>query len=310
MMEVGEQDGIRLHLDVSSQKFVASKSLLSRYPDTKLGRIASSLDDEGSLHCKFYFDADEEVFREVLRFYRSGEIHVPTNMCYQSFVQQLEFWEISRDFIGNCCQPEKQEEVMEKQFLWLERRIKPEEGMDKLSFGWHLWYFLTDPMGPYTQYKIASWCWTAVYLLFTVAQSLLYGVMTMPEVSRPYMQNLSQEDVIRSSFDTNCNKQTESEFSTSFAVMLNSSFTIFFFVEIIVRLTSCPDKKFFLKSLNLIDLIISLAEIGSFLLVIFARSSTKFYQKFCLVEKLILFFVFIWTSLRILKILRIAAFYR
>ncbi|KAF6035848.1 Shal [Bugula neritina] len=88
----------RIVINVSGRRFITTRETLSKYKHTTLGKLLT--DNEGT---EYFFDADEEVFREVLRYHRTGELHVPQNMCYQTFTKQLKFWGVEMSAIEDCC---------------------------------------------------------------------------------------------------------------------------------------------------------------------------------------------------------------
>ena len=312
-MYLGKNDVARLQFSISGHKFIVSRSTLLKYPETKLGQLAVEMNEDNSSQPELYFDADEEVFREILRFYRSGEIHVPTTMCYQSFVRQLKFWEISTDFIGHCCRPEKDEQAMEEEFLWFEKRIEPDTSTVELSLRWNIWYFLTDPLGPHTRFGKLSCCWAILYQILTLSQAFLYAAMTSSVVYKHYIGNITYQEAVKQSISPEGCSMTHQRIKQMFKVpasVVNLGFTIFFFVEVITRFISCPDKKFFLKSLNMMDLVISVSEVGMlFLMVAIGMGEHLSYEACCLMT-VSAYIMFILTNLRINRILRIAALHR
>ena len=67
-MYLGKNDVARLQFSISGHKFIVSRSTLLKYPETKLGQLAVEMNEDNSSQPELYFDADEEVFREILRF--------------------------------------------------------------------------------------------------------------------------------------------------------------------------------------------------------------------------------------------------
>ena len=312
-MQLGKNDGARLQFSISGHKFIVSQSTLLKYPETKLGQLAVEMNEDNSSQPELYFDADEEVFREILRFYRSGEIHVPTTMCYQSFVRQLKFWEISTDFIGHCCRPEKDEQAMEEEFLWFEKRIEPDTSTVELSLRWNIWYFLTDPLGPHTRFGKLSCCWAILYQILTLSQAFLYAAMTSSAVNKQFIGDISYQEVVRESIEQENYSMTHERVNMMFkmpSAVVNIGFMVFFFVEIITRFISCPEKKFFLNSLNMMDLVISVSEVGSFLLMVSLGLSVNVNDDVCHFIAMSSYVMHLLTNLRVSRILRIAALRR
>lgn len=93
----------RLRINVSGQIFETWKHTLDRYPDTLLGSDEKDFfydEDAG----EYFFDRDPEMFRRVLAFYRSGNLHWPKDECVAAFDDELAFFGLGQDSIGDCCQ--------------------------------------------------------------------------------------------------------------------------------------------------------------------------------------------------------------
>ena len=89
-------------LNISGTIFQVMVSTLHRFPNSRLSKLINQLSDEEHI---FYFDQDPWMFGHVLRCYRSGEIHVPKQICGHDFLKELEFWEIPVSMVSPCCWP-------------------------------------------------------------------------------------------------------------------------------------------------------------------------------------------------------------
>ena len=78
-LEHSREDSIKLY--VSGVTFITKKATILKYPNTKLGRLVEMKHTQ----TEFYFDTDERAFREVLHFYRTGKLHIPGDMCAETF---------------------------------------------------------------------------------------------------------------------------------------------------------------------------------------------------------------------------------
>lgn len=52
---------------------------------------------------EYFFDRDPEMFRHILNFYRTGKLHYPRHECIQAFDEELAFYGIVPEIIGDCC---------------------------------------------------------------------------------------------------------------------------------------------------------------------------------------------------------------
>ena len=66
-------------LNVGGKVFCTSLESLNRLPETKLGKMSKS----GVLQCskEIFFDRNPKVMHGVLDLYRTGELHLPSNLC-------------------------------------------------------------------------------------------------------------------------------------------------------------------------------------------------------------------------------------
>ena len=78
------------------------KNTLDRYPETLLGSSEKEFFYNEDTQ-EFFFDRDPEMFRHILNFYRTGKLHYPRNECIQAFDEELAFYGIVPEIIGDCC---------------------------------------------------------------------------------------------------------------------------------------------------------------------------------------------------------------
>ena len=78
------------------------KNTLDRYPDTLLGSSEKEFFYNEDTQ-EFFFDRDPEMFRHILNFYRTGKLHYPRHECIQAFDEELAFYGIVPEIIGDCC---------------------------------------------------------------------------------------------------------------------------------------------------------------------------------------------------------------
>lgn len=92
----------RIRINVSGHQFETWRHTLNKYPDTLLGSDEKDFfyDDETG---QYFFDRDPDIFRHVLAFYRTGKVHYPRQECVSSFEDELAFFGIATDSLGDCC---------------------------------------------------------------------------------------------------------------------------------------------------------------------------------------------------------------
>lgn len=107
-----------VHLNVGGFKQSVDQSTLLRFPHTRLGKLLACHSEEAILELcddysvadrEYYFDRNPSLFRYVLNFYYTGQLHVMEELCVFSFCQEIEYWGINELFIGSCCSGRYQE---------------------------------------------------------------------------------------------------------------------------------------------------------------------------------------------------------
>lgn len=89
------------------------KNTLDRYPDTLLGSSEKEFFYNEDTE-EYFFDRDPEMFRHILNFYRTGKLHYPRHECIQAFDEELAFFGIVPEIIGDCCmEVKKQNKIIE-----------------------------------------------------------------------------------------------------------------------------------------------------------------------------------------------------
>lgn len=285
----------KIMLNISGQHFVTTPETLLKYPDTRLGKLAADKDTANRMH---FIESDPEIFKEILKFYWTGKLHTPKNVCFEDFLGHLEFWEINLEHVADCCLSDmKEEAVLKRQFDYFDRRIRPNETELRdsccTSFCYSLWCLMTDPGGPDTRYRVASKIWTVIYLVMTLSSGLMYGCTTLPsfwEFDTNITTNLSLSSPLRQVATCEEYFSVRRQPKVLLIVDLTSTFTIFFLLEIIIRFSCCPCKKKFWMSVNALDALIVMFEVSSaayfmYLRMVIARNmwtyETGEVDKFC-----------------------------
>ncbi|KAA3676532.1 uncharacterized protein DEA37_0007974 [Paragonimus westermani] len=103
----------------------------------------------------YFYDRDPEIFRFVLDYYRTGELHLPSSICGPFVRKELIFWGIDESLIGPCCMPaymRYDEEKRTKNTLFRDcfEDIDSMQNLVKYSRGWkkwryQMWLFMDHP---------------------------------------------------------------------------------------------------------------------------------------------------------------------
>ncbi|XP_043193645.1 potassium voltage-gated channel protein Shal-like [Amphibalanus amphitrite] len=95
-------DDEKLVINVSGRKFETWRNTVEKYPDTLLGSNERDFFyDEDTK--EYFFDRDPDIFRHILNYYRTGKLHYPKHECLTSYDEELSFFGIIPDVIGDCC---------------------------------------------------------------------------------------------------------------------------------------------------------------------------------------------------------------
>lgn len=95
----------KIIINISGNRFECWRSTLEKYPQTLLGSVEKEFfyDEETS---EYFLDRDPELFRHILNFYRTGRLHFPKNECLAAYDEELAFFGIIPDLMGDCCYEE------------------------------------------------------------------------------------------------------------------------------------------------------------------------------------------------------------
>ena len=97
-----ERGDDKLLINVSGRRFETWRNTLDKFPDTLLGSNEKDFfyDEEFK---EYFFDRDPDIFRHILNYYRTGKLHYPKHECISSYDEELAFFGIMPDLIGDCC---------------------------------------------------------------------------------------------------------------------------------------------------------------------------------------------------------------
>lgn len=97
-----KSDDEKLIVNVSGRRFETWRNTLEKYPDTLLGSNEREFfyDEQTK---EYFFDRDPDIFRHILNYYRTGKLHYPKHECLTSYDEELAFFGIMPDVIGDCC---------------------------------------------------------------------------------------------------------------------------------------------------------------------------------------------------------------
>ncbi|XP_006035910.1 potassium voltage-gated channel subfamily D member 3 isoform X2 [Alligator sinensis] len=134
-------------LNVSGRRFQTWRTTLERYPDTLLGSTEKEFFFNEDTK-EYFFDRDPEVFRCILNFYRTGKLHYPRYECISAYDEELAFYGILPEIIGDCCYEEykdRKRENAERLMDDNDSENNQEGSMPSLNFRETMWRAFENP---------------------------------------------------------------------------------------------------------------------------------------------------------------------
>ncbi|XP_060628725.1 A-type voltage-gated potassium channel KCND3 isoform X2 [Anolis sagrei] len=133
-------------LNVSGRRFQTWRTTLERYPDTLLGSTEKEFFFNEDTK-EYFFDRDPDVFRCILNFYRTGRLHYPRYECISAYDEELAFYGILPDIIGDCCYEEYKDRKRENAERLMDDNDSEnnQESMPALSFRQTMWRAFENP---------------------------------------------------------------------------------------------------------------------------------------------------------------------
>lgn len=127
---------LSVSLNVGGKIFMTSKETLQAYPDTLLGNLVAENKENKQNVLELTFDRNPKLVDSVLDFYRTGELHLPRNICAAVVERELRFWRIPSQLICQCCwksfKNDRNDEVMTLEIDdLLEERTKDKDIMEE-----------------------------------------------------------------------------------------------------------------------------------------------------------------------------------
>lgn len=93
----------RVIINVGGVRHETYKATLKKIPATRLSRLTEALANFDPLLNEYFFDRHPGVFSQILNYYRTGQLHYPTDVCGPLFERELEFWGLDFNQVEPCC---------------------------------------------------------------------------------------------------------------------------------------------------------------------------------------------------------------
>ncbi|XP_056591454.1 potassium voltage-gated channel subfamily D member 3-like [Triplophysa dalaica] len=221
-------------LNVSGRRFQTWRTTLDRYPDTLLGSTEKEFfyNEETK---EYFFDRDPDSFRSVLNFYRTGKLHYPRYECISAYDEELAFFGIIPEIIGDCCYEEYKDRKRENaERLMDDQEENKDLKLPNMNFRETMWRAFENP-------HTSTMALVFYYVTgFFIAISVITNVVeTVPCGSTP-----NQKDVP-------CGER----YTVAFFCM-DTACVMIFTVEYLMRLFAAPSRYRFMRSvMSIIDVV-------------------------------------------------------
>ncbi|XP_068454043.1 A-type voltage-gated potassium channel KCND3-like [Clinocottus analis] len=221
-------------LNVSGRRYETWRNTLDRYPDTLLGSSEKEFfyNEETK---EYFFDRDPDVFRSVLNFYRTGKLHYPRYECICSYDEELAFFGIISEIIGDCCYEEYKDRKRENQErLMDDQEDKKDAKPPNMTFRESMWRAFENP-------HTSTMALVFYYVTgFFIAISVITNVVeTVPCGSAPHQKEVP------------CGER----YTVAFFCM-DTACVMIFTVEYLMRLYAAPCRYRFMRSvMSVIDVV-------------------------------------------------------
>ncbi|KAJ8258386.1 hypothetical protein COCON_G00173980 [Conger conger] len=221
-------------LNVSGRRFQTWRTTLDRYPDTLLGSSEKEFfyNEETK---EYFFDRDPDAFRSVLNFYRTGKLHYPRYECISAYDEELAFFGIIPEIIGDCCYEEYKDRKRENaERLMDDQEDNKDSKLPNMTFRETMWRAFENP-------HTSTMALVFYYVTgFFIAISVITNVVeTVPCGATP-----SQKDMP-------CGER----YTVAFFCM-DTACVMIFTVEYLMRLFAAPSRYRFMRSvMSIIDVV-------------------------------------------------------
>lgn len=224
----------KIVINVSGRRFETWRSTLEKFPDTLLGSDEKEYFREIDSD-EYFFDRDPELFRFIIAYYRSGKLHLPKDTCVTAYQEELLYFGIMPEIMGDCCY----EEYLDK---YRENRERQMEDKDDHS----------DDETPSTSFRDRLWRAFENPQISTLAIVLYYvtGFFIAVSVLANITETVSCEISIETGESIPCGEKYNAAF-----FCLDTACVMLFTIEYLARLYAAPDRCKFVRSvMSIIDI--------------------------------------------------------
>uniref|UniRef100_A0A671X8K8 Potassium voltage-gated channel subfamily D member 3 n=1 Tax=Sparus aurata TaxID=8175 RepID=A0A671X8K8_SPAAU len=221
-------------LNVSGRRFQTWRTTLDRYPDTLLGSSEKDFfyNEESK---EYFFDRDPDAFRSILNFYRTGKLHYPRHECISAYDEELTFFGIIPEIIGDCCYEEYKDRKRENlERLQDDQEENKDQKLPNMNFRETMWRAFENPHT--STMALVFYYVTGFFIAISVITNVVETV--------PCGSTANQKDMP-------CGER----YTVAFFCM-DTACVMIFTVEYLLRLFAAPSRYRFMRSvMSIIDVV-------------------------------------------------------
>ncbi|KAM9362006.1 A-type voltage-gated potassium channel KCND3-like [Symphorus nematophorus] len=221
-------------LNVSGRRFQTWRTTLDRYPDTLLGSSEKDFfyNEESK---EYFFDRDPDAFRSILNFYRTGKLHYPRHECISAYDEELTFFGIIPEIIGDCCYEEYKDRKRENlERLQDDQEETKDQKLPNMNFRETMWRAFENPHT--STMALVFYYVTGFFIAISVITNVVETV--------PCGSTANQKDMP-------CGER----YTVAFFCM-DTACVMIFTVEYLLRLFAAPSRYRFMRSvMSIIDVV-------------------------------------------------------
>ncbi|UYV81102.1 KCND3 [Cordylochernes scorpioides] len=216
-------------INVSGRRFETWRNTVEKYPDSLLGSNEREFfyDEESK---EYFFDRDPDIFRHILNYYRTGKLHYPKHECLMAYDEELAFFGIIPDVIGDCCYEDYRDRKRENAERLMDDRCSEEENQLELA-------------NSTTRQKM----WRAFENPHTGTSALVFYYVTGFFIAVSVVANVGETLPCGKDEATGETMSCGSSFKTAF-FCLDTACVMIFTAEYLLRLYAAPDRCKFMRS--------------------------------------------------------------
>ncbi|XP_065051266.1 potassium voltage-gated channel subfamily B member 1-like [Rhopilema esculentum] len=251
---IGSRLNERARLNIAGVIYEARMITLLKYPQTRLGSLATKIrrtsvdsssvltlcDDYDEETGEMFFERDPTAFPAILNYYVSGHLHLPRSDCVKAFEEEVMYWGIPFD-MGPCCdsyyfeewacaEAIKKADQLEISLKKKEKNSEPETS-DWKTIQAKIWNLFENP-----ETSLAAKVVSVISNLVVILSTVILCLNTHPDLQTTAADGTKEDNPHLATIELVC--------------------IIWFTIEYVARLISCPNKKkFLIGGLNIIDLL-------------------------------------------------------